>query len=62
MSGPVFITHRGKPAHVLLCIADYWRLTDEHRNLAESLAMAGLADIDFRPPSIRIKADPPDLC
>ena len=60
-SGPVFITHRGKPAHVLLCIEDYRRLAGQPRSLAESLSMAGLADIDFEPPRMHIEVPPPDL-
>ena len=47
--GPVFITDRGKPAHVLLSIEDYRRLTGKRRTLGEALAMPGVADIDFDP-------------
>ena len=47
--GPVFITNRGKPAHVLLCIEDYRRLTGKSRTLVDSLAMPGLADVDLNP-------------
>ena len=60
-SGPVFITDRGKPAHVLLSIEDYRRLTGRRRSLAEALSMPGLADIDFEPPCARIEAPAPDL-
>lgn len=60
-SGPVFITDRGKPAHVLLSIEDYRRLAGKGRSLAEALSMPGLADIDFDPPRVRIGAPPPDL-
>lgn len=60
--GPVFITHRGKPAHVLLCIEDYRRLAGPPRSLAESLSMAGLADIGFEPPRIHVETPPADLC
>jgi len=45
--GPVFITDRGKPAHVLLTIAQYLRLAGQHRSLVDALSMPGLADIDF---------------
>ena len=38
--GPVFITDRGRPAHVLLSIDDYRRLSGEQRSLVERLAMA----------------------
>jgi prevent-host-death family protein len=60
-SGPVFITHRGEPAYVLLSIEDYRRLVGVRRSLAQALSMAGLADIDFQQPRIRIGAIPPDL-
>ncbi|MFK4505652.1 type II toxin-antitoxin system Phd/YefM family antitoxin [Bradyrhizobium daqingense] len=47
--GPVFITDRGRPAHVLLTIEDYLRLTGGHMSLAEALAQPG-TDFDFDPP------------
>jgi prevent-host-death family protein len=47
--GPVFITDRGRPAHVLLTIEDYLRLTGGHMSLAEALAQEG-ADFEFAPP------------
>lgn len=47
--GPVFITDRGKPSHVLLSIEDYRRLTGRRRTLGEALAMPGVADIEFDP-------------
>lgn len=49
--GPVFITDRGRPAHVLLTIEDYLRLSGGHMSLAEALAQAN-ADFDFDPPRI----------
>jgi len=50
--GPVFITDRGRPAHVLLSIEEYQRLTGKKRNLVDVLSMPGLADIDVDfPPS-----------
>jgi prevent-host-death family protein len=58
--GPVFITDRGKPAHVLLSIEEYERLTKPRRTLAEALYMPGMADIDIdferprTPSSLRI--------
>ena len=58
-SGPVFITDRGKPAHVLLSIEDYRRLTGRRRSLAGALSMVGLADIDFEPARARIEAPAP---
>lgn len=53
-AGPVFITDRGKPAHVLLSIEEYQRLTKQRRNIADSLAMPGIADIEFEPPRVTL--------
>ncbi|MCY3872975.1 MAG: type II toxin-antitoxin system prevent-host-death family antitoxin [Rhodobacteraceae bacterium] len=60
-SGPVFITDRGKPAHVLLSIEDYRRLAGQGRSLTEALSMPGLAEIEFNPARTRIEATAPDL-
>jgi prevent-host-death family protein len=52
--GPVFITDRGRPAHVLLTIEDYRRLTGGSMSLAEALAQPGnAADFEFKPPRLR---------
>lgn len=61
-SGPVFITDRGRPAHVLLTIEEYQRVTRSQTSIVDLLAMPGIADIDFKPP--RLKGDlykPADL-
>ena len=50
--GPVFITDRGRPAHVLLTIEDYRRLTGGTMSLMEALAQPGDADFAFNPPRI----------
>jgi prevent-host-death family protein len=47
--GPVFITDRGRPAHVLLTIEDYLRLSGGQMSLAQALAEAN-TDFDFDPP------------
>ncbi len=59
--GPVFITDRGKPAHVLLSFEDYQRLTNQRRNIADALAMPGVADIEFEPPRVTIGVRPTAL-
>ena len=59
--GPVFITDRGKPAHVLLSIEDYLRITGGHRKIADALAMPGVADIEFDPPRVNIGIRPADF-
>lgn len=54
--GPVFITHRGRPAHVLLTIEDYHRLAQASfgsQTLAEALAIPRAEDIEFDPPRLR---------
>jgi PHD/YefM family antitoxin component YafN of YafNO toxin-antitoxin module len=52
-AGPVFITDRGKPAHVLLIIEDYQRIMSQHRNIVEALSMPGLSDIALECPRLR---------
>jgi prevent-host-death family protein len=59
--GPVFITDRGRPAHVLLSIEDYRRLIGKRRTLGEALAMPGVADIDFDPPRLEQELRIPEL-
>ncbi len=59
--GPVFITDRGRPAHVLLSIEEYQKLTKHRRNIADALAMPGAEDIEFEPPQLNIEARPADL-
>ena len=51
-SGPVFITDRGRPAHVLLTIEEYQRVTRSQASIVDLLAMPGVADIDFNPPRL----------
>ena len=51
--GPVFITDRGRPAHVLLTVEDYQAMTRGSMTLAEALAQPEGADIDFDPPRLR---------
>ncbi len=49
LNGPVFITDRGHPAHVLLTIQDYLKLTETKESIIDLLAMPDAADIDFEP-------------
>jgi prevent-host-death family protein len=60
-SGPVFITDRGRPAHVLMSFEEYQRLTKQRRNIADALAMPGIADIEFDPPRVTIETRPADF-
>jgi len=48
--GPVFITDRGRPAHVLLTIAEYQKILDKHESIVDLLAMPNADEIEFDPP------------
>lgn len=50
--GPVFITDRGRPAHVLLSIEEYRKIANKGGNILDMLAMPGVGDIDFEPPRL----------
>lgn len=47
--GPVIITDRGRPAHVLLSFADYQKLAGSQRSLLDAVAQAEDDDIEFDP-------------
>jgi prevent-host-death family protein len=59
--GPVIITDRGRPAHVLMTYAEYQRLRREDRNIIELLAMPKGDEIDFDIPKMNVTARAPDL-
>jgi len=48
--GPVFITDRGRPAHVLMSMATYQRLTGQQSKIADLLFMPGAQDIELEIP------------
>jgi prevent-host-death family protein len=50
--GPVFITDRGQPSHVLLTIEEYQKITDKKASIVELLAMPERDDINFEPPRL----------
>ena len=54
--GPVFITDRGRPAHVLLTFDEYKKLAGEalgSHTLGDLLATPGAEDIEFEPSRLR---------
>jgi prevent-host-death family protein len=53
--GPVFITDRGRPAHVLLSIEEFQKLSGGTASILDLLAMPGLEDVEFEAPRV---ADP----
>lgn len=61
MSGPVFITDRGRPAHVLLTFEEYKKITGKQTKIADLLAMSGSEDIEFEIPPLRDLAQPADF-
>lgn len=46
--GPVYITDRGRPAHVLLTFDAYEELVGPHRALDLLAEPAGVADVEFQ--------------
>jgi len=50
-NGPVFITDRGRPAHVLMSMEHYQRLIGNQQKIADLLAMPGM-DGEFEIPRL----------
>ncbi len=48
--GPVFITDRGRPAHVLLTVEEFERITNQGASIVDLLAMPDAAEVEFEPP------------
>ena len=51
-NGHVIITDRGRPAHVLLSIEEYQRLTGNIQNIVSLLAMPNAEEVEFEPPKL----------
>ena len=60
-AGPVIITDRGRPAHVLLTFDEYKRITGGRTKIADLLAMPGIEDLDLEIPVMTDLAQPADL-
>ena len=60
-SGPVFITDRGTPAHVLLTMRDYEQLLSAQPSIVDRLAMPVQEDIPFEAPRNRARRRAVDL-
>jgi PHD/YefM family antitoxin component YafN of YafNO toxin-antitoxin module len=60
-NGPVFITDRGQPRHVLLSIEYYRRLTGARRSIVDALAMPSEEVVEFEVPRANIINRPVDL-
>ena len=59
--GPVYITDRGRPAHVLLSIGEYRRLTETAATIVDLISMQGDCEIEFDPTKARIDSRPADF-
>ena len=60
--GPVYITDRGRPSHVLLTFADYQRLAANRPSIIELLSQPpGIEDVEFDAPPSRETAVPADF-
>lgn len=60
-AGPVIITDRGRPAHVLLTFDAYKKMTGVRTKIADLLAMPGIEEVEFDPPTLRDLARPADF-
>lgn len=57
--GPVIITDRGRPAHVLLTYEDYQRLTGGEKSLVDLLGLPpGVEDAELEIPTLADPARP----
>ncbi|HUY94891.1 MAG TPA: type II toxin-antitoxin system Phd/YefM family antitoxin [Terracidiphilus sp.] len=50
--GPVIITDRGRPSHVLLSIHEFRKLTSKRPSIGEMIAMDNADSVEFEPPRI----------
>ena len=60
-NGPVIITDRGRPAHVLLTIEEYRRIVGGGRKIADLLAMPGIDEVELEIPRWDELPRPADL-
>ena len=60
--GPVIITDRGKPAHVLLSFEEYQKIIGQTESILDALGLPqGIEDIDLDLPRSREMPGPVDL-
>jgi prevent-host-death family protein len=60
--GPVFITDRGRPAHVLMTIEQYRQMTGASASIIDMLALPdGVAHVEFEAPRANMSMTPVDL-
>jgi len=61
IAGPVFITDRGRPAHVLLTYSEYKKITGGRTKIADLLMMPGIEDVELEIPQLRDLVQPADF-
>jgi len=54
-NGPVFITERGNPSHVLLAFSEYKKITNKNKNIVEVISMSEEIDFELAKVNITIK-------
>jgi prevent-host-death family protein len=59
--GPVFITDRGEPAHVLITYEEYQRLCGSQRKIADLLALPGMEKEELDLQDLRDLPQPADI-
>lgn len=59
--GPVFITDRGRPAHVLITIETYRQLTGGAETIVDLLSCPGAEAVELEPPRAEGIFEPADL-
>ena len=57
-AGPVFITDRGKPAHVLMTFSDYQRVSGKRKSILDLVGMKGASEVELEPEKIQSLAKP----
>jgi len=60
-AGPVIITDRGRPAHVLLTFDDYKKISGRSHKISDLLAMPGIEEIELDLPQTLEVARAADL-
>ncbi len=60
-NGPVIITDRGKPAHVLMSYEEYKEISGKKQSIVDLISMPAEADLDIEFPRLQGLVRPIDL-
>mgnify|MGYP003144323938 CR=1 FL=1 len=61
LTGPVIITDRGQPSHVMMSYAEYQRLTGKRTSIVERLSNPAATEVEFEPVTRRLGLKPAEL-